>query len=49
MTVMYLGFDPMESLKQCENTISARAKFSFLKDLYEQNLELAEESDNDEL
>ncbi|XP_058741294.1 uncharacterized protein LOC131613660 [Vicia villosa] len=47
--VIYLGVGPMEALKQCENTKCAYAKFSFLKELYEQNLELVEEADDDDL
>lgn len=49
MIIIYLRSDPMDALMQCDNTKGAYANFSYLKELYEQNLELVDDVDSDEL
>lgn len=39
----------METLMQCESTMGAHAKFSWLETPYKNNLELADDVDNDDL
>lgn len=49
MMVIYLGVGPMDALMHCENTRGAHSKILYLQKLFEENLELAEETDNDNL
>lgn len=49
MMVIYLGADPMDALMQCERTIRAHAKLSYLETLYQNNLELVENANDDDL
>lgn len=47
--VIYLGVDPMDALMQCESTIGAHTKFSYLKKLYGENLELIEDANENDI
>lgn len=47
--VIYLGVDPMDALMQYESTRGAHAKFYYLETLYQNNLELAQNADNEDL
>lgn len=49
MMVIYLGDDLVDAMMQCESTRSAHAKFSYLKKIYEENLELVYDADDDDL
>lgn len=49
MMVIYLGANPTDSLMQCESTRGTHVKISYLYKLYEDKLELVNDTDDDDL